>query len=167
MKEKITRRSFLRSSTLVGFACCGLMFTNQALALKRIEKMIEDDEIIDPSTLNYCGYICPEDCKFLKATVENDTALKRKAYELWDLKNRYDVDFDPNKVFCYGCKNTEKPEGIYLQKCSVRNCAKEKQVQSCIECDELKECDKELWTRFPKFKEQVIEMQNKYKIQQG
>jgi hypothetical protein len=64
---------------------------------------------------------------------------------------------------CYGCKTKDKPEGIVLQRCDVRACAPKKGHDCCIECDELKTCDKDLWRRFPKFKEQVIAMQQRYR----
>jgi hypothetical protein len=52
-----------------------------------------------------------------------------------------------------------------LKRCTVRDCAREKELDCCIECDELTECDKDLWRRFPSFKEQVIELQAKYRQQ--
>ncbi|MBD3857240.1 MAG: DUF3795 domain-containing protein [Acidobacteria bacterium] len=64
-----------------------------------------------------------------------------------------------------GCKELEKPEGIVLKRCDVRACAREKELDGCIECDELPACDKDLWRRFPKFKEQVVELQVKYRQQ--
>jgi len=40
-----------------------------------------------------------------------------------------------------------------------------KKLECCIECDELEACDKDLWKRFPKFHQQVVEMQAKYRAQ--
>jgi hypothetical protein len=47
----------------------------------------------------------------------------------------------------------------------VRSCAREKKLECCIECNELGACDKDLWRRFPKFKEQVVAMQERYRAQ--
>ncbi|MCP4311004.1 MAG: hypothetical protein GY790_07060 [Bacteroidetes bacterium] len=45
----------------------------------------------------------------------------------------------------------------------MRSCAMEKAYQACIQCDELKGCDKDLWTRFPQFHEGVMKIQVKYR----
>ena len=43
--------------------------------------------------------------------------------------------------------------------------AREKGIDCCIECNELPECDRDLWSRFPTFRDQVVEMQKKYRAQ--
>ncbi|MEJ2580308.1 MAG: DUF3795 domain-containing protein [Acidobacteriota bacterium] len=121
------------------------------------------DEPIDPKRLNFCGYSCPEDCKFYEGTLDNNVELKREAWELWKIEERFGVEFDEEQAICYSCKALDKPEGIVLKRCSVRACAREKELDCCIECDELTDCDKDLWRRFPKFKQQVVEMQEKYR----
>ena len=73
---------------------------------------------------------------------------RRRSVTLWD-----------------GCKAPGKPEGIVVQRCDVRPCAREKKLECCIECDELPACDKDLWRRFPDFKKQVVELQKKYRAQ--
>ena len=57
------------------------------------------DEDIDPKKLMYCGYTCPEECKFLIASVKNDKELRKEAYDLWKIKERFDIEFDPEKIF--------------------------------------------------------------------
>lgn len=122
------------------------------------------ENVPDPKKLNYCGYTCPKDCKFLIASEKNDPTLKKEAYEIWEMKERFGVtEFDADKIFCFGCKTKDKPVGIRLQKCDVRNCAIDKKLESCIECKELTSCEKDLWTKFPDFKKSVIQMQTKYK----
>jgi hypothetical protein len=83
-------------------------------------------DIPDPKKLNYCGYTCPADSKMKKATLENDVALKKEAYKDWRIEEKYGIAFDPDKVFYYGCKTPDKPVGLVVEKCSVRNCAREK-----------------------------------------
>ena len=158
MNTKIQRREFLTKSTKAGIACGALMFCPKFLSLSQTG----DEELPDLKELCYCSYSCPPDCKMLKGTVENDTALKKEAYEEFKIKERHGVDFDPDKIFCYGCKNTEKPEGIVLKKCTIRACAISKGFECCVECDELVSCEKELWTQYPDFKKYVIELQKKY-----
>jgi hypothetical protein len=164
MKSKLNRREFLIKGSRAGMSACALMFCAKLPAKGGSPQSTEEKkkEILDPKKLNYCGYKCPADCPFLKASVKNDAELKKKAYDMWKIKERFGVDFDPEKIFCFGCKTTDKPEGIVLKKCTVRTCAMEKKLDCCIECTELVACEKDLWKRFPKFKEKVIGMQKEY-----
>jgi hypothetical protein len=121
-----------------------------------------DEEKPDPKKLNYCGYQCPDDCKFLQGTLENDTGLKKQAYKSWQIKKRFGVKFSAEDIYCYGCKAKGKPEGVVLVHCTVRSCAVSKSLECCIECGELAGCNKDLWERFPDFKKTVLEMQKQY-----
>lgn len=154
MKANSDRRQFILNSSLVG---CTLLISGKLSAFS-----FPEDEIPDPKKLNYCGYKCPKDCQFLDASIKNDTELKKKAYETWKIKERYNVDFDPKTSFCFGCKNKEKPAGVVMTNCTVRTCAIDKDHDACIECKELKTCTKDLWTRFPEFHKAVIKMQVTY-----
>lgn len=162
MKPTINRRNFLVKGTQACIGCCAIFAFSENLALGNSMLMLKDDEPIDPKKLNYCGYKCPVDCMFLKGTIDNNVKLKQEAYKNWNIKERFGVEFDPEKIFCFGCKTANKPEGIVLQNCTVRSCAIEKGFYSCIECKDLATCQKELWDRFPDFKKYVIEMQEKY-----
>jgi len=174
--KKIDRRTFLSTGVSAGVAVCGVCFCSRMAALA------EDDttaataatdttaatatpQPLDPKALTFCGYSCPPDCKMLQGTLEDDDALKREAYELWKLEERFGIEFDPQKVICYGCKTLDKPEGEVVARCDVRACTREKKLECCIECDELKACAKDLWQRFPDFKQQVIAMQQQYRDQ--
>ena len=163
MENKINRRKFVTASAVAG---CALFFSAKLSAVNRFTHL--QNEIPDPKKLNFCGYACPKDCQFLEASVKNDIELKRKAFETWEMKERFGVaEFDHDKIFCFGCKNGNKPVGIRLQKCDVRNCAIEKKLDSCIECKELKVCEKDLWKRFSDFKNAVIKMQTTYLENRG
>jgi hypothetical protein len=157
--KPIDRRTFLSTGAKAGFTVCGLCVCSN------FDSFVFAGEKIDPKKINYCGYTCPEDCKFLQGTLNDNLELKKEAWKLWKIEERFGVEFDPEQAICYGCKSLDKPEGIVLARCTVRTCAQEKKLDSCIECDELTACDKDLWRRFPKFKEQVIEMQKKYRAQ--
>jgi hypothetical protein len=165
MAQSLKRREFLIKGSQAGIACCALLMGAHRFAYGNKMQSIADD-LIDPKTLNYCGYKCPADCKFLLASVKNDSELKKQVYQNWKIKEKYNIDFDPEKIFCFGCKNKEKAEGVVLKNCTVRQCAISKGFDCCIECKELNECKKDLWTQFPDFKQQVIEMQKKYLSQQ-
>ena len=154
--KPIDRRTFISTgATMCGLCVCA-QFPLTAFA---------GDEKIDPKDRNYCGYKCPKDCTFLEATLDNDVEMKKKAWGEWKIEERYGVEFDEEQALCYGCKELDKPEGIVLSRCTVRQCAREKELDCCIECDELKTCDKDLWKRFAKFHEQVVQMQEKYRAQ--
>lgn len=154
MKTQLNRRLFIKNSST---ASCALLLSTTLSAFSYPE-----DEIPDPQKLNYCGYTCPENCQFLEASIKNDNELKKKAFETWHIKERYNVDFDPKTSFCFGCKNEDKPVGVVMKNCSVRSCAIAKNHDACIQCKHLKTCDKDLWTRFPDFHKGVLKMQVTY-----
>lgn len=162
MKTSLNRRNFIINGAKVCIGTCALLAFNTSFASNTKKNWLTNDEPIDPKKLNYCGYQCPADCLFLKGSMENNNELKMQAYELWKIKDRFGVEFDSEKIFCFGCKTKEKPEGIVLRNCTVRSCAMEKGIESCVECRELESCQKELWDRFPDFKKMVLEMQVKY-----
>ena len=157
MKNKQTRRQFLVHGSQAGISCCLLLCSSKMMAFPAPE-----DDLPDLKELTYCGYKCSMECILLKGTLNKDLELKKQAYKEWGMKERYNVEFDPEQIFCYGCKNEEQPRSLVLKNCTVRACAMEKKHECCIECKELAECDKELWVRFPQFREKVIEMQQEY-----
>jgi len=160
MKPEIKRRDFLRKSCQAGIIGCALLYSNKLKGMTNL--LVPADEKPDPKKLNYCGYTCPQGCLFLKATVENNIEKKKEAYEKWKIKEKYGIEFDQDKIFCWGCKTKDKPLGITVSKCIVRNCAISKNYECCIECKDLTGCKKELWDQFPDFKKIVIDMQKKY-----
>ncbi len=162
MEPKLNRRTFLSKSTKAGVAACALACCPMIAQGGVFSGLFSDDDIPDPKKLTYCGFICKDDCKFMVASIKNDSELKKEVYDEWKMKENHNIDFDPDKIFCFGCKNEEKPMGILLQKCTVRACVIEKNHDCCIECKELTDCEKDLWSRFPEFKKQVIGMQQKY-----
>ncbi len=157
MKNNLTRRHFLVQGSQAGVSCCLLMYGSELLAFTG-----SHDEIPDLKELTYCGFKCTMECALLKGTLNNDEDLKKKAYEDWGMKERFGMDFDPEQVFCYGCKNEEQVKGSAVKKCTVRACAIEKEHECCIQCKELADCDEELWMGFPQFREKVLEMQAVY-----
>jgi hypothetical protein len=110
----------------------------------------------------YCGIKCNMECILLKGTVYNDEDLKRKAYDEWKMNERYEVDFNPEEMVCYGCKNDDQPPGYPVQRCTARKCAIGKGYEGCIQCRSLADCEDELWMSFPQFRERVLELQDKY-----
>ena len=158
--SKIDRRVFLSTGAKAGAALCGLCSCFGGFAAAAGEKVR-----IDPEKLNYCGYICPSSCKFLRATLEDDEELRQIAWAIWKIDERYGLSYDRKIAFCHGCKAPGKDEGVVVANCDVRACAREKGFECCIQCDELEPCDKKLWALFPHFKDQVLALQAQYRKQ--
>jgi hypothetical protein len=157
MKTELKRRDFISKCFKAGATGCALLYGNSLFSQDPMKLKKEDLK-----NLTYCCYKCTMECPTYKATIENNTELKKKVYEDAGWKEKYDIDFDPEKVFCFGCKQSDKPLSIKLTSCTVRLCAIEKGYECCIECKGLSACDKKLWKSYPEFKEKVIEVQKKY-----
>jgi hypothetical protein len=158
MKKEIRRREFLSGCFKAGAACFLVAGSGDLLAMETYQ-----DKKPNPKDFEYCGFKCPATCTLKKATLENNTEMKKKAYAEFRLKEKYNLEFDPDKVFCYGCKVKDKPLGPPVTNCKVRQCVIDKKLECCIECNDLAKCDKELWKEFPDFRKNVIELQKKYK----
>jgi len=157
------RREFVSTTAKTGFALCGLCMCAPMASFAADDDA--GDETIELAGRCFCGYICPDDCAFLQATLQDDIELKKKVWQEWKIEEQYGVKFDPEQAVCYGCTAMDKPEGIVLARCTVRDCAIEKDKVCCIDCDELTSCDKDLWQRFPDFKKTIIDLQEKYRSQ--
>jgi len=158
MKQEIKRREFLSGCLKAGAACAVLSAGGNLLAMTT-----SPDEKPDPKKLEYCGYKCPDDCPLKKGTLENNIELKKKAYAEFGMKEKYKIDFDADKIFCYGCKSPGKPLGPAVKECTVRKCVISKGFDCCIECNTLALCDKQLWKDFPKLRDHVLGLQAKFR----
>ena len=87
-------------------------------------------------SIGYCGNNCSK-CEIYIATITNDMDLKeeiiKKALYFTGKK------VDPSTIFCLGCKNEKSKHRNYLSpdgafNCEILNCAKEKYVETCIDC---------------------------------
>ena len=99
--------------------------------------------------LSYCGIPCVKVCPLYKATQENDVEMKKILYERQEMKKKFGLDFDPDKVFCHTCKPGDKPKKVGMDTCPVRQCALANGVESCVQCANLDACDKEYWKKWP------------------
>lgn len=159
MKKAQSRRNFLKQGTVFCITCVAI---TACPGVRAASFLNEDDEIPDPKDLEYCGYRCPADCPMYLATINNDETAKKKAFEDWQLEERYGLKFDPEQLYCYTCKPGEKPVGTSAQHCEVRNCAIEKELDCCIECKDLPSCTKGVFSRYPDFHKGVVKLQEKY-----
>jgi len=76
------------------------LYGNSLLArdyLKQVQKP-------DLKSLTYCGYKCTLECTLYRATIENNNEMKKKAFEEFKWNEKFGVDFDADKVFCFGYK---------------------------------------------------------------
>jgi len=162
MKTELNRRNFINTCLKAGVTCCAFGY-GASLSGQDQDASKKQELKPDPKSLNYCGFKCSAQCSLYKATLENNTELKKKAYLDFKIREKFGIEFDPEKVFCYGCKIKDKPLSMVVKSCTVRKCAISKGFECCIQCDGLTACKEELWSSFPKFKESVIDMQKKYK----
>ena len=121
-----------------------------------------EEETPDPEQFTYCGYRCTPECPLLKASLENDAEGKKKTFEEWKLAEKRGYEFDPERFFCYGCKNEEKPKGPIVRDCTIIPCARKKGFDCCFQCEDLAGCDKELWMEYPEHRDHVLNLQKSY-----
>jgi len=110
----------------------------------------------------YCGLICDNSCPLFKATKANDPVAKKTVFEKWKWKETYGIEFDPNQVFCHGCKAPGKPENVAHTRYTVLKCCVGRKLESCLPCGKLAGCDKDLWKNWPDFKKQIEKLQRDY-----
>jgi len=165
---KESRRQFLKQCTKVGLGCLPLLMWHDKLSAQTADSTAAGKPIlIDPKTRSYCGIACEDSCELYKATMTNDVELKKKVYTDWNWKERFQVDFDPEKVFCYNCKPVNGLLKPGMAECKVRQCTINNKMDSCIQCKKLVSCDQELWTRWPQFYEGMKQTQQQYLSQPG
>jgi hypothetical protein len=161
MKSEGNRREFMKDCAAMGGCCLAVLLGAKTLSGRTVAGGgdAKETEAVDPKSLAYCGLSCGTQCALYKATVENDVALKKKVYEAWGWKEKFKVEFDPEKVFCWGCKPADKPLKVGMDACDVRNCAIGKKLEACVQCGDLKTCDRELWKEWPAMKENALKLQ--------
>jgi hypothetical protein len=168
MNEKENRREFLKHCTKLGMGCLPFIFWHERLFGRTGDSTVtEKPVLIDPQSRSYCGIACEEGCELYKATMNNDVELKKKVYMDWKWKEQFNMDFDPDKVFCYNCKPENGKLKAGMAECKVRQCAIKNNLASCIQCSNLSACDQDLWTRWPKFYEGMLKTQQQYLSQPG
>ena len=168
MHPPLPRREFLKLLSQFGAACaCGGMAVRLAADQAKPEGPAAPKKLPDLKTRAYCGLICDDSCPLFKATRTNDAAAKQKVYTEWKWKEKFGVEFSPDQVFCYGCKAPGKPENIPHSRCTVLKCSTERKLESCLECQKLAGCDKELWKSWPDFHQQMIKLQQMYAATDG
>jgi hypothetical protein len=169
MESKQDRRQFLKHCATFGGACFALVAFNWHLQAEESpeKKNGQEQKPIDLKPLGYCGIPCAKVCELYKATQENDVKAKKAVYEKWEMKKKFGIEFDPDKIFCYTCKPGDKPLKVGMDQCAVRNCAMANGFESCIQCKNLAACDKEFWKTWPDMFEFSKKLQARYLTQPG
>ena len=87
----------------------------------------------------YCGLDC-ETCEARLATINNDNELRVKVAKLWSELNG--VEITPEMINCTGCRIPGVKSPYCDSLCPIRQCAMQKQMETCGSCPEMKSCDK-------------------------
>ena len=167
METKPSRRRFLECCAQIGGSCCALFLCNKRLFVSEGKGDEKKTDALDLKKLAYCGARCDEGCELFQATQKNDEALKKKIYEQWNWKERFQVEFDPEKVVCWGCKPVNRTLKIGMAACDIRNCAIENGMEACVQCKNLTACETTSWKKWTEFYKQVKKMQERYSSQPG
>jgi hypothetical protein len=172
MNHKQSRRSFLGQCAKCGGACCALLALGRILPAQESAptKPEQDKKPLDLKALAYCGIpqaYCETRCELFKATRENDVKLKRAVYDQWGMKKKFGIDFEADKIFCFGCKPGDKPLKVGMAECEVRTCPISHGLGSCVQCGGLASCDKAFWKEWPVAYAQIKQLQARYRTQPG
>jgi hypothetical protein len=87
---------------------------------------------------SYCGIDC-DNCPIHLATLESDPARQWQiraeiAKIIW---KKYNVKLTVEEITdCYGCKDRSERLFTLCRECHIRICARQKELESCAECDE-------------------------------
>ena len=86
-----------------------------------------------------CGLDC-ETCEARLATVNDDNELRSKVAREWSELNS--VEITPEMINCSGCRIDGVKTPYCDSLCPIRQCAREKQMETCGGCLEMKSCEK-------------------------
>ncbi len=87
----------------------------------------------------YCGLDC-EACEARLATVKNDDALRQQVAREWSELNG--VEIRPEMINCHGCRIPGMKTPYCDALCPIRQCAMNRQMETCGSCREMKTCEK-------------------------
>jgi hypothetical protein len=129
----ITRREFLRLAAIAGILT-GCQVNPQSVTSPTSESSTSKPEPAsvatyssdDFSQMAFCGIRCRSACP----------------------ENAY-----PNN--CEGCKSASERLNPFCAICSIRKCARAKQVLTCAHCDEYLECKVDTWQMYPMLREKI------------
>jgi hypothetical protein len=154
MNAPNSRRRFLGATACAG----GCALLGSLAAAGEGEGQAPSKKSYDFDKLTYCCFECtPERCPLLKASLSGDLEARKDHISQW--REKYKRQFKPEEVFCFGCKAEPAKLGFNVKACDVRTCVIAKGLTSCAHCRELVTCQRELWRKYPKFREHVLGIQ--------
>ena len=109
----------------------GIRFT--PMEYRQGEALVMNDYIA------YCGLDC-ETCEARLATINDDNELRIKVSKEWSRLNG--VEIMPEMINCSGCRMPGVKTVYCNSLCLIRQCAREKQMETCGGCPEMKLCEK-------------------------
>ena len=87
----------------------------------------------------FCGLDC-EECEARKATVENDSELRKKVAAEWSKLNG--VEITAEMINCDGCRLDGRKTPFCASLCPIRQCAIVKKVSTCGDWAKMEGCEK-------------------------
>ncbi len=172
MEQIQNRRRFLGHCVKFCGAGCALAILDRIASAQESApaKPGQEQKPLDLKVLCYCGIpreYCERQCELFKATRDNDAALKKAVYDQWEMKKKFGIDFEADKIFCYGCKPDDRPLKVGMAECPVRVCPSANGLESCVQCSNLAACDKAFWKEWPNAFDLAKKLQARYRTQPG
>lgn len=123
-----TRKQFCQSCLAMVLAGMGapLLFGKNGEEVKKEEEKKE-------KIIAKCGLGCSE-CPAYIATQKNDDALRAETAKKWS--EMFKADIKPSDINCDGCQSESPRLFSYCSVCVIRQCAREKKVETCAACPE-------------------------------
>lgn len=87
----------------------------------------------------YCGLDCSK-CEAFIATSNDDNALREKVAKSWSELNG--VEITTEMINCEGCRCDGVKTPFCDKLCEIRQCALNKQYETCGNCTEVLSCSK-------------------------
>ena len=96
-----------------------------------MEQTYNEIEKQEENTLTMCGYCCA----LCKAFAPNIHRKDERAQLSMMWKKYYDLAYEPDAIYCEGCR-CKKPEAKRIDmNCPVRKCVMEKKLEHCGACE--------------------------------
>ena len=83
--------------------------------------------------IGYCGITCTQ-CPVYEATQEDDDAEREKWAKTYT--RQYGREYRPEDINCDGCPTDGTRIFRFCNDCRIRDCAREKNVESCAICED-------------------------------
>ena len=105
----------------------------------RFTPMIYRRKVKMKDYIAYCGLDC-EACEAHIATISDDNDLRIKVAREWSELNQ--VEITPDMINCAGCRIEGVKTPFCDSLCPIRQCALNKDIETCGDCDEMNTCEK-------------------------